>query len=131
MFLFSDITVAQNEQILESINEDIYEKFEKASNEQDFELFASLHSEDMIRPNANRYMIMSANDYLAHAKKRYEYRKERDVKSVMELRVFERLYINEIASDRGVFKITSHPGHENEQSFYGQFHLLLRKEDGK
>jgi hypothetical protein len=57
--------------------------------------------------------------------------KSEGITQQIDLRFFERICTDSVASERGVYKFTLNPGAENERNFFGQFHVLLRIEEGK
>ncbi|WP_223033261.1 nuclear transport factor 2 family protein [Hanstruepera marina] len=117
---------SQEKSHLTDINKQIWEPFTSAFETFDYNLFASLHREDLIRVSGNGKHIQNKKDYI----KGYESRWSNSNRSqTISFRFLERIANNESASERGIYKLTLNPNTEQEQSFYGKFHVLLKKEN--
>ncbi len=125
--VFSLKISAQENPELTSINSEIWSNFSTAFRNLDFELFESLHHPDFVRVNGNAKSVLTKDEYLL------EYRinwKEEQPKLDIQFRFFERAYSKDVASERGVYKMIVNPGLEDERTFYGQFHVIIKKFDG-
>lgn len=112
---------------LQEINA-VWEKFCQSFKTLDYELFASIHSEKLIRiPNGQR--IVAYDDYIESYKERFEKDKKENSTSEINLRFFERTNNDSIASERGIYQVIRNKNKPNEKIFYGKFHALLIKEN--
>lgn len=120
---------AQSTILLKEINKDVYVPFAEAFAHRQADLFASFHSEGMIRISGHSGSIKGYSEYMAQYQKNWA---DRDQKGeLIEFR-FEERWCNETqASDIGIYKLTKYLGTEKEASFYGRFHVVLVKEEGK
>jgi len=114
---------------LKDINNDVHRKFYQAYDSLDYKLMESIHSKKLIRIPADRKIILDYEEYMKQNKRSFEYAKENNGTLNIELRFFERLNNDSVASERGIYKFTINKGREDERIFYGKFHVLLKKED--
>lgn len=120
---------AQSTVLLKEINKDVYEPFAEAYAHRKTDLFASFHSEGMMRIVGHSGQIKGYADYMAGYQKNWA---DRDQKGeLIEFRFEERWCNESQASDIGIYKLTRFLGTENETTFYGRFHVILVKEEGK
>ncbi len=123
----SNKTISQNVNDLNDINSQIWNNFTKSFETLDYQLFESLHSNDLIRVNGGDYKsIRHKDDYLGNYKSRWE---NNSLKQTISFKFLERISKDGIASERGFYKFTINPDSENQKSYYGQFHVILRKEE--
>lgn len=118
---------SQEHKNLQEINTQIWEPFSKAFETSDHQLFASLHSDNLIRVGADGNQILNKEDYIKGYKASWETNNQ---KRTIAFRFLERLATNDRASERGIYKLTINPESTNEQSYYGKFHVILTKESG-
>ncbi|HBH47149.1 MAG TPA: hypothetical protein DDX98_00825 [Bacteroidales bacterium] len=121
---------AQSAQGFVDINNDVHKNFHKAYEALDFELFKSIHSTNLIRVGGDWSQILTFEEYMNDQSQRFRQDKEQNLTPTIELRFFERIHNDSLASERGIYKFTIFTGMENERSFYGKFHVLLAKEKG-
>lgn len=119
---------AQTDVILEEINYQIWDNFTQAFQNKDFQLFESLHHPDLIRVNGNADILLDKENYLVNYKQSWEVT---DNNLDINFRFLERIYSNTAASERGIYKLTVNANLEDEKTFYGKFHVLMRKENGQ
>ncbi|MDO5970181.1 nuclear transport factor 2 family protein [Flavivirga aquimarina] len=128
LLLISNKAISQNINDLKDINSQIWSNFSKAFETVDYQLFESLHSNDLVRVNGGDYKsIRNKEAYLEGYKERW---KNSSLKQTISFRFFERIYKDGLASERGIYKFTINPGEKNQKSYYGKFHVILRKEEG-
>lgn len=117
---------SQNETTLTAINKQIWEPFTTAFETSNYDLFASLHSDDLIRVNGDGKRIQNKVSYIKGYKTRWSTNKQNHT---IAFRFLERIANNESGSERGIYKLTINQNTEQEQSYYGKFHVVLRKEN--
>lgn len=126
-FIVNIHSYSQNETTLNAIDNQVWKPFTKAFETFDYSLFASIHSIDLIRINADNNRIQEKISYINGYKERW---KSQGFKQTISFRFFERLNNENSASERGIYKLTINPNTEQEQSYYGQFHVILKYENG-
>ncbi len=125
---FMNGIVAQKASIHDKINADMYGKFSKAFETLDYDLFASIHSKEMIRISGNGGEIKNVVSYLEGYKKRWSDPNRKT--ATINFRLFERIYSDSLVSDRGIYKVIYTNNSNQLKTSYGQFHVLLKPEDG-
>ncbi|WP_353778562.1 DUF4440 domain-containing protein [Winogradskyella sp. 3972H.M.0a.05] len=129
LFFFSFSVFSQNTEELKLINQQIWEPFSKAFETLDSDLFASIHNPALLRVSGDQKTIRFFDAYMAGYKDRWK--DNTSIKHTISFRFFERIADKNIASERGIYKLTMNPGSQKERSFYGQFHVLHKKVDGR
>lgn len=119
---------SQTKTNLEDINT-TWKKFYKAFETLDYTLMAEIHSEDLVRVSGGK-RILDYDTYITNYKAGFERDKAVRQTSAISLRFFERINNDNNASERGIYKMVRNKGKGNEQAYYGQFHVLLKKSDG-
>lgn len=128
--IISATSIAQNKAILEQINQDVWVRFCHAFDSLDYTISEEIHTKDIMRISADQNMISDYKSYMENIQQSFNNSKERNESRNIELRFFERLADDSIASERGVYKFTLNKGTSKERDFYGQFHVLLVKREG-
>lgn len=100
-----------------------YESFENL----DYKLMASIHSKDLIRISGGS-KIKDYKNCINSYKSRFTNDKKNNQTSEISLRFFERTHNDTIASERGIYKLIRNKNKNDEQTYYGQFHVILKKE---
>ena len=126
-FLICNYINSQNAHHFELINKQVWEQFTKAFETSDYELFGSLHSDDLIRVSGNGKRILGKENYIQGYETRWIENKQA---RTISFRFLERIANEHSGSERGVYKLTINSGTEKEQNYYGKFHVILRKERG-
>ncbi|ULC60648.1 nuclear transport factor 2 family protein [Flaviramulus sp. BrNp1-15] len=127
LFFISNSNHSQNTDHLKAINEDVWSNFSKAFETLDYELFTSIHTQDLIRVSGNSKKIKNKTEYLKSYKQQWA---NKDLNQTISFRFLERIANENSASERGIYKLTRNPNTPNEKSYYGKFHVLLKKEQG-
>lgn len=125
LFVFQSV-FSQNIIELTEINTQIWEPFSVAFETSNFELFGSLHSDDLIRIGADGKRILKKDLYIQGYKNKWSNKKQN---RTISFRFLERIVNDKLGSERGIYKLTINSQTEQEQSYYGKFHVILRKED--
>jgi ketosteroid isomerase-like protein len=113
------------------IDEQIWQPFIYYFNTLDTESFLALHSKDLIRSARDSKSIMSWDQYFESQQQFNTRTKEQGDTPSIELHFTERIATADRAIDVGVYKTTVTSKNGKSRSFYGRFHVVLRKENGK
>jgi hypothetical protein len=116
---------------LKAINEEVWYPFCKAFETFDAELFASVHSETMTRVTGDNNGLKTYENYIEGYRRSFAYQRENGISLHIQLRFFERTVAEGRAVDRGIYQTTYNKGKENERASYGQFFVLLQKEQDR
>lgn len=119
--------VSQNE--TDSINA-VWNTFYQAFRTLDANLMAQIHSKDLVRISGAK-RVLNYEQYIANYRAQFDRAKTLGQSQAIVLRFFERLYSNESASDRGYYRLTITDRDGSQQHYYGEFHVIFRKEDSK
>lgn len=114
--------------VQQEINEQVWKPFIKAFNNRDTESFMAVHSKDAVRAPRDSKIVWNWDEYSKNQKRWNEQPKQN--KHALELRFTERISGEDLAMDVGVYKTTSFKPDGTSRSFYGRFHVVLRKESG-
>ncbi|MFC0605153.1 nuclear transport factor 2 family protein [Winogradskyella pulchriflava] len=124
--VFTSTTMyAQKADNLKAINI-VWAKFYKAFETLDYTLMADIHSKDLVRVSGGK-RILDYDTYINNYKVGFESDKKAGQTSTISLRFFERISNEFTASERGIYKLVRNKGTDNEQAYYGQFHVVLKK----
>ncbi len=130
LFSFCNITLAQNSNPQQEINEQVWKPFIRAFNSDDNEAFKSVHSKDVVRVIQDDNYLMDYNQYFQKIPDSTK-AKWADWKKNIELRFLQRIASKDKAFEVGYYKTTSTNTVTGEKrTGFGKFHVLLRKEDG-
>ena len=132
LVLLMVITTSINAQTIENLKaiNQVWADFYMAFDSLDISYMEKIHAKNLMRiPGGNR--ILDYDTYMNNYSLQFENDKATNQTSAIELRFFERLNNETTASERGIYKMTRNRGTENERIFYGKFHVLFRKTDGK
>jgi ketosteroid isomerase-like protein len=130
LYLITNSAIAQNTNHFRQINQDVWEAFYKAFDQLDHKYMVEIHDEDLIRIPAGQKIILDYQTYMDNYQKSFAAAKEENSTRSIELRFFERIANDSVASERGIYKLTIDKESLDERNFYGQFHVLLIKENG-
>ena len=128
LIVFTNQSNSQSLNNLKEINK-TWEKFYMAFDSLDYKLMAEIHSKELVRISGGK-RISDYETYINSYKTRFEKAKNNNVSNNISLRFFERVNNDSIASERGIYKLIIIDNQENKQSYYGQFHVIFKKEDG-
>ena len=129
LFLLAVYSAAQDPKV--EINEDVWIPFINAFNNNDTKSFMQLHSKDVIRSPRDSKKILNWHEYFLVQEQGDNADKAAHRKRNLELRFTERLANNERAIEVGIYKTSYLNDDGSTSSFYGRFHVVLRKENGK
>ena len=92
--------------------------------------FMDVHSLDMTRVIQDNNAIYGYDRYYRETEQGDERSKKGNRKRTIELRFIQRIAANNRAFEIGYYKSTTIQPDGESRSFYGKFHVLLRKEKG-
>lgn len=127
-FIATSGTIAQSTE--HEVNRDVWYSFIAAYNNLDAEGFMSVHTDDVIRVNRDGRNIRSGQEYSEAMHQYFQSEKANAAQLQIDLRFLERFYNEDSGFEVGIYRVIRAAGGV-EQSFYGKFHVLLRKIDGK
>jgi ketosteroid isomerase-like protein len=118
-------------QWLEEINRDIWKPFLSGVAKNDEALYLNVHSKEYVRVQAEGRLILSSDTYVDDTKTMMARYKSRGTDLTMDVRFEERIVNGEFASERGVSKVVFATKGAAPTVYYGRFHTISRKENGK
>ncbi len=125
------VCLAQADSLQKEINEQVWKPFIKSFNEMDTEAFMAVHSKEMSRVSQDSKSIYGFEKYYQENKYWNDRSKSEGRKHKIELRFTQRIAGNDRGFEVGYYKTTSIQPNGDSRSSYGEFHVLLRKENGK
>lgn len=126
LILLSGMLPAQNDTTIQAaINQQVWKPFMQAFKNQDFELFNSIHTDDVLR--ITPWGIKEGEEYKASTKANYEKGKAAGQERTIAFWFEHRQAKQNVAYEVGYYKITAITP-EGEQNYYARFHVVLRKE---
>lgn len=126
---FSTQAKAQSVDNLKEINL-VWGKFYKAFSTLNYKLMADIHSKKLVRISGGKNII-DYETYINNYKSGFKRDVNNKSTSDISLRFFERINTKSTASERGIYQLVRNKGKANEQTYYGQFHVILAKENGE
>lgn len=112
------------------INEQVWKPFIKGLSTSDTDLFLGVHSKDLVRAPREANEVYGWQEYYKRMKAGDEKTRENGMKIDIDLRFTERIAQGDLAIEVGVYKTTMTERGGTPRSFYGRFHVVLRKESG-
>jgi ketosteroid isomerase-like protein len=115
--------------IQREINAQVWKPFIQSFNNRDTKTFMDLHSKDVVRSPRDAKAVWSWSEYFQQQERGDN--RERELKSTrqLELRFTERIADNDQAIEVGIYKTTYIEPGGLSKSYYGRFHVVLRKEN--
>jgi ketosteroid isomerase-like protein len=132
LILWLTCTVAQEpgQSIQQAINDQVWKPFISAYNNRDTDGFMAVHSKDVVRSPRDANMVLNWNEYFEQQKRGDDQGKTLGNKRQLDLRFTERIASENQALEVGIYKATITEKTGNIRTFYGRFHVALRKENG-
>lgn len=128
-FLLITFTVgAQNVQ--QEINQQVWKPFLKGFNDNDTKAFMAVHSKDVVRSSRDAKEVLNWNEYFAQQERGDNADRAAKRKRTLELRFTERIASKDQAVEVGVYKTSYVNADGTTRSFFGRFHVVMRKEQG-
>lgn len=120
-------TSAQNVQ--QEINEQVWKPFIKGFNENDTKAFMAVHSKDVVRSSRDAKEVLNWDQYFAQQQRGDERDRAAKRKRTLELRFTERIANAAQAVEVGIYKTSYANADGTTRSFFGRFHVVMRKEE--
>jgi ketosteroid isomerase-like protein len=124
-FLSTEAQPAQKE-----INTQVWKPFIQTFSTYDVEGFMAIHSKDLVRAPRDSKSISNYYEYKKQNDQGRSRGLERPSKRGIELRFLERIASENQAYEVGIYKTSVTNTQGESQSFYGKFHVVLRRENG-
>jgi ketosteroid isomerase-like protein len=112
------------------INEQVWKPFIKSYNDYKADDFLALHSKDVIRSARDSKKVWNWDQYLQSQSEDDKRELLAKSKRTLSLRFTERLNNATQALDVGIFQVVYQLSDGRRESYYGRFHVALRKENG-
>jgi ketosteroid isomerase-like protein len=112
------------------INDQVWKPFIEGFTNGDTDMFMNVHSKDLIRSPRDSKTIQTWEEYYKGTQQGNDRRESSGRKSQIELRFTERIATPAQAIDVGIYKTSSVGPDGKQRSFYGRFHVVMRKENG-
>lgn len=125
--IIGQLAYAQSEQ--EAINKDVWLNFMEAYENKDASLFNQIHTDDVLRISPDRNTIYIGQEYKDRNLETFNRWNNRKVKQKIEFSFLSRSQKRDWAYEVGIFKLTRYTGAQS-QSYYGKFHVTLKKVNG-
>jgi ketosteroid isomerase-like protein len=116
---------------LRELNRDVWRAFVAAYAACDVAGFMDLYSQDLIRAGGPVKQVYGFDDYAAQTGEWFAEVTARGDSIGIEFRFLERIARDDLASERGIYKITAGQASGESRLFYGQFHTFARKDGGR
>jgi ketosteroid isomerase-like protein len=88
-----------------------------------------IHSKDLVRASRDSNAILNYEQYKEQNKKNNQFERGKKFIRTIELRFLERTASTDQAYEVGIYKTTVTDDKGSTSSFYGKFHVALRKEN--
>jgi ketosteroid isomerase-like protein len=112
------------------INEQVWKPFISTFSNLDAKLFLAVHSKDVVRSSRDAKQILTWSEYLEQQDKMNKRMAADGLSMTLDLHFTERIATSDRAIDVGIYKTTMTDKTGKSQSYYGRFHVVLRKENG-
>jgi ketosteroid isomerase-like protein len=116
---------------LEELNRDLWHPFVRSYAERDTDTFIGLYDPALIRASGAAGQIHGYTEYAEQMRAFFARVAERGDTLAIDFRFDERLASGEVASERGVFRLTVTPSSGPVRTMYGRFHTYARRVDGR
>jgi len=129
--LISNVAIAQLGPVQEEINQQVWKPFQQNYAQLDAAAFMSLHTGDVIRIIRDNDKILKGQAYAQEVQNNSSAARERGARRSIDFRFTERFAQNNHAYEAGYYKVVSSYGEGEQYTFYGQFDVILRRENGR
>lgn len=113
----------------QEINDQVWKPFIQSFNDHDAKGFMAVHSKDVIRSPRDGKTVLGWDEYYQQMERGDQRAKSSGAKRMLELRFTERIAGKDKAVEVGIYKTTNISPDGIARSFYGRFHVVLRKEN--
>jgi len=130
IWLTCAVVQVTGQSIEQAINDQVWKPFISAYNNRDTDGFMAIHSKDVVRSPRDAKMVLNWNEYFEQQKRGDDQGKTSGTKRQLGLRFTERIANDNQAMEVGIYKVIISDKTGNIRTFYGRFHVALRKENG-
>ncbi len=117
--------------LLAELDRDIWRPFMAAYAARDAEAYFALHTATLVRVPADMKTVQTPEQWRSSTRAMFQQMSERGEAAAIAFRFTERLVGAEAASERGVYEFTAKAASGSTQRFYGRFHTIARKQQGR
>jgi ketosteroid isomerase-like protein len=117
--------------LLHELNIDIWRAYQDAFHSGDVEAFLALHTPQLIRAGGPAKSISGFGEYAANSRQWRTDLVERGDTVDIEFRFTERIVTADLASERGVYRLTARRASGEQKTMFGRFHTFSRKTSGR
>jgi GNAT superfamily N-acetyltransferase/ketosteroid isomerase-like protein len=125
------VHVGPTARFLAELNADIWQPYRDAHASGDTEAFLALHTPELIRAGGPGKTVQGFDEYAAVSREWRAGMNERGSRVAIEFRFTERITDGELASERGVYRLTATRADGDQKVFHGHFHTFARKIYGR
>jgi ketosteroid isomerase-like protein len=118
-------------ELLRALDREIWDPFVAAYAAGRADDYIALHSRSLVRVLGNAKRIDPYGEWAAATRAMFKSFADKGTKVGIRFRLTERIANGESASERGVFEFTMTPAGGEARRFYGRFHVLSRREEGR
>lgn len=122
--------VAQSDSLQQQINEQVWKPFIESFNNYDAEGFMSVHHPEVLRVVQDKGVLKNFGEYAESTASGMQSGKENNRQRKLDLRFTQRIASPEHAFEVGIYKLMVNSPDGTSRSFYGKFHVMLKKTDG-
>lgn len=119
---------AQADSLQQQINRQVWRNFVNAYNSYNTDAFMAVHSKDLARVLRDGEVIVGFDAYRKNIEQSNRENKRANRKQELQLRFTQRIATADRAFETGYFKVEFSEADGRTSSFYGRFHVLLKKE---
>jgi ketosteroid isomerase-like protein len=128
--LLSISSQAYAQSVTEEINKQVWNVLIDAYNSFNTDKFMSVYAKDVVRIPLDEKKILDFNEYRKNINRENQFNKNYKIKAKIEFRFTERIHTDNLAFERGIFKINITDNNSKPAVIYSRFQALLRKEAG-
>lgn len=115
--------------LTDQINKDVWFNFMQAYQDLDASLFNKIHTEDVLRVSQDNGNMLIGQEYKDRNLENFNRWNLAKLKQKIAFSFYSRTQKGKYAYETGIYKLTRF-GPDGPRSFYGKFHVTLRKENG-
>lgn len=121
--------IGYSQDVQKQINDQVWSPFITTFNNHDTKGFMAVHSHDLVRAPRDSKTVLNFEQYKKQNEEGDKRSVQQKAKRTIELRFLERIANESQAFEVGVYKTTNINAQGESRSFYGKFHVVLRKEN--
>jgi ketosteroid isomerase-like protein len=110
------------------INDQVWKPFISSFNAHDTKVFMAVHSKELVRSSRDSKVVLGWDEYSKQQHTGDQREKDNGTERIIELRFAERIANSNQAIDVGIYKTTVTNKEGKTASYFGRFHVVLRKE---